>query len=113
MRVQSLSLLLVVALLAPFRPASAQAPASNSVRPTAGQLAATARLSAPTVPVAERAGPVAAAVAVARQDGSRRQGVAFMIVGAAGILTGLLIDEPVISILSAGLGGVGLYLYVR
>jgi hypothetical protein len=31
----------------------------------------------------------------------------------SGILTGLLVDQPVITILSAGLGGVGLYLCVR
>lgn len=97
----------------PLRPASAQeaARAANTIRPSAEQLAATARLFAPTVPVTELAGPLV--TTFVRQDGSRRQGMAFMLVGAAGILTGLIIDEPVITILSAGLGGAGLYLYVR
>jgi hypothetical protein len=54
-----------------------------------------------------------APLAVVQYAGSRRQGVALMIVGVAGILTGLIIDEPVVTILSAGVGGVGLYLFVR
>jgi hypothetical protein len=29
------------------------------------------------------------------------------------MVTGLIIDEPVVTILSAGVGGLGLYLYLR
>jgi hypothetical protein len=43
----------------------------------------------------------------------RGPGVALMIVGAAAIVTGLLIDESLITILGAGTGLVGLYLYLR
>jgi hypothetical protein len=109
MRVLSLSVLLGVALLVPIRSAAAQAAVPNSVRPSAEQLVATARLVAPA-PAPDPASPLTVA---AYQDGSRRQGVALMIVGVAGILTGLIIDEPVITILSAGVGGLGLYFYVR
>lgn len=44
---------------------------------------------------------------------SSKEGVALMVVGAASIITGLIIDEPVVTIPSAGVGGVGLYLYLR
>jgi len=43
----------------------------------------------------------------------RGPGVALMIVGAAAVVTGLLIDESLITILGAGTGLVGLYLYLR
>jgi len=44
---------------------------------------------------------------------NRGPGVALMIVGAAGIITGLLIDESIITVAGAGAGLVGLYLYLR
>lgn len=109
MRALSLNVLLGVALFVPIHSATAQAAAPNSVRPSAEQLAATARLYA-AAPAPDPASPLTVA---AYQDGSRRQGVALMIVGVAGIITGLIIDEPVITILSAGIGGLGLYFYVR
>jgi hypothetical protein len=43
----------------------------------------------------------------------RGPGVALMIVGAAGVVTGLLINESLITVLGAGVGLVGLYIYVR
>lgn len=43
----------------------------------------------------------------------RGPGVALMIVGAAAVVTGLLIEESLITILGAGTGLVGLYLYLR
>jgi hypothetical protein len=43
----------------------------------------------------------------------RGPGVALMIVGAAGVITGLLIDESLITVLGAGTGLVGLFLYLR
>jgi hypothetical protein len=36
-----------------------------------------------------------------------------MIVGGAGILTGLLVDEGLITIAGAAVGGYGLYLYLQ
>jgi hypothetical protein len=36
-----------------------------------------------------------------------------MLVGGAGVVAGLIADEDVLTILGAGVGGVGLYLYVR
>jgi hypothetical protein len=44
---------------------------------------------------------------------NRRTGTSLMLVGLAGILTGLIVDEPVITIAGAGVGGLGLYYYVR
>ncbi len=43
----------------------------------------------------------------------RGPGVALMIVGAAGVITGLLLDESVVTVAGAGVGLVGLYLYLR
>ncbi len=43
----------------------------------------------------------------------RGPGVALMIVGAAGVVTGLLINESVITVVGAGVGLFGLYLYLR
>lgn len=45
--------------------------------------------------------------------GKRRQGEILMIVGAAGIVTGLLVDEGLITIAGAAVGGYGLYLYLE
>jgi len=36
-----------------------------------------------------------------------------MIVGAAGIVTGLLVDEDLVTIAGAAVGGFGLYLYLE
>lgn len=43
----------------------------------------------------------------------RRDGEILMIVGGAAILTGLLADESLITIVGAGVAGYGLYLYLR
>jgi hypothetical protein len=43
----------------------------------------------------------------------RGEGEVLMIVGAAGIITGILIEEGLISLLSAGVGLYGLYLHLR
>lgn len=44
---------------------------------------------------------------------ARTEATTLMIVGGAGILTGILIDEGLISFLGAGVGLYGLYLYLR
>ncbi len=43
---------------------------------------------------------------------SRRSGALLMIVGVAGIVTGLIVDEPVVTIAGAVVGGIGLYMYL-
>jgi hypothetical protein len=45
--------------------------------------------------------------------GSRHTGEVLMLVGGAGIVVGVLTDESVITIAGAGVGGYGLYLYLR
>ena len=52
-------------------------------------------------------------VLVARSRSGTRTGTALMVVGAAGIVTGLVVDESIITIAGAGVGGYGLYLYLR
>ena len=45
-------------------------------------------------------------------SGRRHQGTVLMIVGAAGIITGLIIDEDIVTVAGAVLGGVGLYMFL-
>jgi hypothetical protein len=110
MRSLTLSSLLAIAFLVPLQSAGAQAMASIGLRPSSEQLSATATLQ-------PRPAPAAHDAVLLNMDsykhGSRKEGVALMIVGAAGIVTGLIVDEPIVTILGAGAGGVGLYLYLR
>lgn len=111
MRIRSFAIGLAVALCVPLQSALAQATAPASLQPSAEQFAAAATLSPPdAASFVTTAAPIATASV---QSGTRREGVTLMIVGAAGMITGLLIDESAITILSAGLAGLGLYLYVR
>ena len=79
----------------------------------AGSLVGPGRLgiSAPSVATAAARDPLAAVRAASLRH--RGPGVALMLVGAAGVITGLLIDESVVTIAGAGVGLVGLYLYLR
>jgi hypothetical protein len=52
-----------------------------------------------------------ALVAVRRAD--RHTGVTLMIVGLAGVLTGLIVDESAITVAGAVVGGVGLFMYLH
>lgn len=110
MRALSVGVLLAAMVLAPVRPAVAQAEASLSMRVSTDQMSAAASLQ----PVAADADaqPVMM-VDDNYKHGTRKEGIALMIVGAAGIVTGLLIDESVVTVLGAVAGGVGLYLYLR
>jgi hypothetical protein len=55
-----------------------------------------------------------ASLAVAKTGhGGHGEAVALMVVGAAGIVTGLIADEDILIIAGAGVGGFGLYLYLR
>jgi hypothetical protein len=90
----------------------AQSAASQPIAPSRGTLVATADLR---LPAGRRFGVERPAGALITQQarGNRRQGEIMMIVGAAGIVTGLLIDEDLITIAGAVVGGVGLYFYLQ
>jgi len=104
----------VLSLSLASRPATAQIQGPRLMGPSAETLQATAALS----PVAN-ATPVAssdssanlATVAVARAG--KRTGTALMIAGAAALVTGLIIDEDVVTVAGAIAAGVGLFLYLR
>ncbi|MDX2123185.1 MAG: hypothetical protein SF070_19260 [Gemmatimonadota bacterium] len=110
MRLLPLTLLLAAIALVPPRTVAAQAAGTTSLRATPAQFAATAALQpAGILPEASRP----SLVADPYQHGTRSEGVALMIVGLAGIVTGLVVDEPFITIIGAGVGGLGLYFYLR
>ena len=81
--------------------------------PVEHPLAGSARFGVAPLPAANSAtaGEALAAFWITRRR--HAPGVALMLVGAAGMITGLLIDESVITIAGAGAGLVGLYLYLR
>ena len=92
--------------------ASAQAAGVGVIAPSPEVLSAAAqlRLSAP-----QPGGLVAPAgeLVTLGGRGNKRQGEILMIVGAAGIVTGLLVDEALVTIAGAAVGGFGLYLYLQ
>jgi hypothetical protein len=51
--------------------------------------------------------------ALAAKSGTRGDAVALMLVGGAGLLSGLITDQDLLTVIGAGVAGVGLYLYVR
>lgn len=63
-------------------------------------------------PVAE-AREVAPEALVAVRRADRHTGVTLMVVGLAGVLTGLLVDESAITVAGAVVGGVGLFMYLH
>ena len=114
--------------------ARAQAPSAGQLRvvsrPLAGAVANRPQVGHPAVARPSLVGPARLGVsppppakAIVTRDAlnaaqpaalrHRGPGVALMIVGAAGIITGLLIDEDIITVAGAGAGLVGLYLYLR
>lgn len=110
MRRSLMTVFVLGAVLVPFRTARAQAIGPVGLRVSATELAAVARLQP------ERHATVVQPALVARDDyqhGTRREGVALMVVGLAGIATGLIIDEPFVTVIGAGVGGLGLYFYLR
>lgn len=90
----------------------AQGHATGSIGATPAELSASAHLRLPgsQVTVSEQRGLVTGGY-YARAG--RRDGEVLMIVGGAVILTGLLVDEGLITIAGAAIGGYGLYLYLR
>ncbi len=89
-----------------------QAPSARLIAPGYDALAAATELRMAPGRPAETA-QLAGATITSRRGGGRRQGEILMIVGAAGIVTGLLVDEDLITIAGAGVGGFGLYLYLQ
>lgn len=86
-------------------PVAAQSP---SVAASPSMLAHAAALRpAPEAPfgTGDHAGVVAS-------RGQRHQGTVLMIVGVAGIVTGLIIDEEIVTIAGAVVGGIGLYMFL-
>lgn len=69
---------------------------------------------APALPALTAEAPAVAPMTLAKGGhGGKKEAVALMVVGAAGIVTGLIADEDIITIAGAGVGGFGLYLYLR
>jgi hypothetical protein len=90
----------------------AQVAAPEAIAPRQETLVAAAQLRLPARQPLE-VEPLSGALMTERPSGKRRQGEILMIVGAAGIVTGLLVDEDLITIAGAGVGGFGLYLYLQ
>ena len=111
MRFTLVGALVVLAVAAP-RSLLAQRADVARIAPSPAELMVTAALRpvsvAPLAVDSPRLMP-----SMARARGGRRQGEILMIVGGAGIVTGLLVDESLVTIAGAAVGGYGLYLYLR
>jgi hypothetical protein len=83
-----------------------------AIAPDAATLNAAARLRLPADPPLGLA-PRTAELVTQQSRGNRRQGEILMIVGAVGIVTGLVVDEDLVTIAGAAVGGFGLYLYLQ
>ena len=82
--------------------------ATPGLRPGVAAYAATAHLA----PAPLAAGSTTQVVAQSRPN-QRRTGVILMIVGAAGIVTGIAVDEPIVTVAGAGVAGFGLYMWLN
>ena len=87
----------------------AQTHGPGLIGPSVQNLQAAAALRPATTPPEQSAN--LATVAVARAG--KRTGSALMIAGAAALVTGLIIDEDVVTVAGAIAAGVGLFLYLR
>jgi hypothetical protein len=112
MRLTLMAGLALVGLAAVPGHAVAQAPGVMTIAPAAETLNAAARLRLPAAPPSGRALRVGELV-TQESGGNRRQGEILMIVGAVGIVTGLVVDEDLVTIAGAAVGGFGLYLYLQ
>ena len=116
---RSVLLILVTAILQGSGPLLAQAPSQSvALRPTPlgpmiTQLHSLDELQ-PDTTLLQAATPVREFIRPVLQSRSgRHEGTVLMIVGGAGILAGLLLEESIITIAGAGVAGVGLYFYLR
>jgi hypothetical protein len=112
MRLMLVAGLALLAFAAAAGRLSAQAAVFQPIAPTQDILVATAQLRLPASHPLELERPAGAFITQAAR-GNRREGEILMIVGAAGIVTGLLVDEDLITIAGAGVAGFGLYLYLE
>lgn len=90
----------------------AQAAASQPIAPSRQAMVAAAQLRLPAGRPFRLERPIGARM-TRLATGKRRQGEILMLVGAAGIVTGLVADEDLITIAGAGVGGFGLYQYLQ
>ena len=104
--------LVLLGFIAAPRGAAAQARVALPIAPGSEELRTVARLRLPHAQLAASM-RLGGGLTTSRSRGDRRQGEILMIVGAAGIVTGLLVDEDLITIAGAGVGGFGLYLYLK
>ena len=89
----------------------AQSATSQLIAPSPTTLVTAAQLRLPATQAVGPDRPVGAGMI--QQAGNRRQGEILMIVGVAGIVTGLVAHEDLITIAGAGVGGFGLYRYLQ
>jgi hypothetical protein len=94
------------------RNAGAQSAGVLTIAPSPATLSAAAELRLPAGQPLQLA-PAVGELMTRGSRGNRRQGEILMIVGAAGIVTGLLVDEDLVTIAGAAVGGFGLYLYLE
>jgi hypothetical protein len=106
------SLIAAVLLLTSASAVRAEGPPHPYQARTAAQMRASVDLR-PTVPTAHFLTAPAVTNAELPKGGQKRTGAVLMIVGAAGLVTGLIVDEPIVTIAGAGVGGYGLYLYLK
>ena len=111
MKLVLVAVLALLGLPAVPRAMAAQTAAALSIAPGQEVLTATAQLRLPAAEPSALARP--GELIGQRARGGRRQGEILMIVGAAGIVTGLLTHEDLITIAGAVVGGVGLYFYLQ
>lgn len=104
MRTITIATLAAIATLGSAAPIGAQSPSFLRTGETYQHLAS---LRGET-----RSDAAAEMTAAALASGGRHQGTVLMIVGAAGIITGLIIDEDIVTIAGAGVAGLGFYLYL-
>jgi hypothetical protein len=112
MRLMLMAGLALLALAAAPGRLVAQAAASQPIAPSQETLVAAAQLRLPTGQPFGLERPAGALMTQGARS-TRRQGEILMIVGAAGIVTGLLVNEDVITIAGAAVGGFGLYRYLQ
>ena len=90
----------------------AQSTGTVAIAPGPVTLSAAAQLRLPAGPAVSLV-PPAGELMTQGSRGKKGQGEILMIVGAAGIVTGLLVDEDLVTIAGAAVGGFGLYLYLQ
>jgi hypothetical protein len=110
MRLTSVAMLAGLALAVPGKAVHAQHTAS--LAPGTTELMTAARLQMPGRLLLSSE-QTARSLHVVSARPSRRQGETLMIVGGAVLLTGLLIDEALVSIAGVAIGGYGLYVYLN